>query len=158
MKFLLSTVAVIALMAAGSGYVGYRLNCDPALHAAAAKGDTMEWLRTDFHLTDAQLSVIRQLHESYTSTCEVHCRMIQDATRARNALEAAHADKATLDAANSKLQGLRAVCEASIAAHVRRVAALMSAEDGRRYLALVLPKIAKFDHAAAPDLRLNHSN
>jgi hypothetical protein len=158
MKYLLGTVAAIALLAVGTGYIGYRLSCNPALHAAVAKGDTMEWLRTDFHLTDAQLLVVRQLHESYSGTCEEHCRMIQEATRARIALEAAHADKAALDAANSKIQGLRAVCEGSLMAHVHKVAALMSPEDGRRYLALVLPRIANFDHAAAPDLRLSHSN
>jgi hypothetical protein len=84
--------------------------------------------------------------------------MIQEATRARKALELAHGDKAALEAATSKIQGLRTICEGSIAAHVRKVAALMSPEDGRRYLALVLPKIANFDHTAAPDLRLSHSN
>jgi hypothetical protein len=31
----------------------------------------------------------------------------------------------------------------------------MAPEQGRRYLALVLPKIADFDHRAAPDLGLN---
>jgi hypothetical protein len=31
----------------------------------------------------------------------------------------------------------------------------MSPQDGQRYLALVLPKIADFDHQAAPDLHLN---
>lgn len=158
MKYLLGTVTILAFVAAGTGYVSYRMSCDPALHAAVTKGDTMEWLRTDFHLTDAQLTAIRQLHESYAGTCEEYCRMIQEATRARNALEAAHGDKTALDAANSKLQGMRVVCESSIAAHVRKVAALMSPEDGRRYLALVLPKIANFDHTAAPDLRLNRPN
>jgi DNA-directed RNA polymerase specialized sigma24 family protein len=29
----------------------------------------------------------------------------------------------------------------------------MSPQDGQRYLALLLPKIADFDHQAAPDLR-----
>jgi hypothetical protein len=157
-KYLLGTAAIIALIAVCTGYVGYRMNCDPALHAAVAKGDTMEWLRTDFHLTDTQLSEVRQLHESYAGTCEEHCRMIQEATRARKALESAHGDKAALDAADSKIQAMRAACEGSIAAHVRRVAALMSPENGRRYLALVLPRIANFDHMAAPDLRLSHSN
>jgi hypothetical protein len=158
MKYLLGTAAVIALLAVCTGFVGYRMNCDPALHAVVAKGDTMEWLHTDFHLTDAQLSEVRRLHESYAGTCEEHCRMIQEATRARKALELAHGDKAPLEAATSKIQGLRTICEGSIAAHVRKVAALMSPEDGRRYLALVLPKIANFDHTAAPDLRLSHSN
>ena len=64
MKYLLGTVAIVSLLAVGTAYVGYRMNCDPALHAAVAKGDTMEWLRADFHLTDEQFSAIRQVHAS----------------------------------------------------------------------------------------------
>jgi hypothetical protein len=158
MKYLLGTVGVIALLAVCTGYMGYRVNCDPALHEAVANGDTMKWLRTDFHLTDAQLIEIRRLHKSYTGTCEEHCRMIQEATRARNALKAAHGDRASLEEADLKIQQLKTVCEASLTLHVRKVAALMSPDDGRRYLALVLPKIANFDHTAAPDLHLGHSN
>ena len=158
MKYLLGTVVAIALLAVSTGFVGYRLSCDDALHAAVAKGDTMEWLRTDFHLTEAQLAEVRRLHEAYAGTCEEHCRLIQEATRARKALEAAHGDRASVEAATTKIQQLRAICEGSLTAHVRKVAALMSPEDGRRYLALVLPNIANFDHMAAPDLRLSHSN
>jgi hypothetical protein len=158
MKYLRGTLAAIVLLAAGTGYVEYRLTCDGALHAAALKGDTMEWLRTDFHLSDAKLSEIRQLHDAYAGSCEEHCRMIQEATRARRALEAAHGDKAAMEAANERIQALRSLCEGAIAAHVRKVASLMSPDDGRRYLALVLPKIANFDHTAPPDLRLGHPN
>lgn len=155
MKYLLGTLAVLALAAAVIGFVCFRMSSDPLLHAAAAKGDAMLWLRTDFHLTDAQLAAIRQLHESYAGTCDEHCRMIQDATKARNALESARGDMAALDAANSKLQEVRIVCETAITNHVRQVAGLMSPAEGRRYLALVLPKIADFDHQIAPDLQLN---
>jgi hypothetical protein len=63
-----------------------------------------------------------------------------------------------MEAANERIQALRSLCEGAIAAHVRKVASLMSPDDGRRYLALVLPKIANFDHTAPPDLRLGHPN
>ena len=151
LKYLLGTVAVLLLLAAAAGLVGYRLSCNPGLHAAATKGDAMEWLRVDFHLTDAQFASIRRLHDAYAGTCAEHCRLIQEATRARNAF----ADPAAASEAERKLQALRAHCETAIAGHVRQVAALMSPEDGRRYLALVLPKIARFDHTAAPDLHLD---
>ena len=61
-------------------------------------------------------------------------------------------------AAEQKIQELRTHCETAITRHVRQVAALMSPEDGQRYLALILPKIADFDHQTAPDLHLNHSS
>ena len=159
MKYLWGTLAVLVLLATTAGFVGYRMNCDPLLHTAAAKGDSLAWLRTDFHLTDAQFAAIRDLHESYAGTCAEHCRMIQEATKARNALKAAdRTDPAAVAAAEQNLQELRLHCETAITRHVRQVAALMSPEDGRRYLALVLPKIANFDHQAAPDLHLNHAS
>ncbi|MEO5959907.1 MAG: hypothetical protein ABIZ49_13360, partial [Opitutaceae bacterium] len=68
---------------------------------------------------------------------------------------ALHPDTAALSAAERRLEELRSVCESAIAAHVRRCAAEMAPEAGRRYLALVLPKIKDFDHVAAPDLQLS---
>jgi len=157
MKFLAGTMAVLGLAAAMIGFVCFRMNSDPALHVAAAKGDTMLWLRTDFHLTEAQFVAIRQLHEAYAGSCEEHCRMIQEAIRARNAVAAARGDAVALAAADRQVEQLRLVCETAITRHVRQVAALMVPADGQRYLALVLPKIADFDHLAAPGLNLDRT-
>jgi len=157
MKYLFGTIAVLALVAGAAGLVCYRMTADPVLHAAVVKGDALAWLRTDFHLNDRQFAAMKKLHDAYAPSCEEHCRLIQEATRARDALEAAGGDPAATIAAERKLQELRLTCETAITAHVRQVAALMAPEEGRRYLALVLPKIADFDHTAAPDLQLNHS-
>jgi hypothetical protein len=154
MNHLLRSIAVLVLVAAATGFVCYRLSADPVLHAAAAKGDAMAWLRTDFHLNDAQFGAIKRLHDAYAPSCAEHCRMIQEATKARDALKAA--DPAAVAAAEHQLQELRTLCETAITRHVRQVAAEMSPADGARYLALVLPKISDFDHQAAPDLHLNH--
>ena len=159
MKYLLGTSGALVLVAAVTGFVCYRLSCEPPLHAAVAKGDTMAWLRTDFHLDADRFAAIKKLHEAYAPSCAEHCRLIQEATREHNALKsAAGADPAAQIAAGRKLQELRTACETAITAHVRQVAALMSPEDGRLYLALVLPKIASFGHATAPDLQLNHTH
>ncbi len=158
MRNLLISAGLIAALACVAAYLGFRANSDPALHEAVAKGDTMEWLRTDFHLSAEQLAAVRRLHDSYSGTCDEHCRMIQEATQARQALEAAHGDPASIAAANERIQRMRAMCEGAIRVHVQKVAALMAPEDAKRYLALVLPKISKFDHKGAPDLRLNSSS
>ena len=159
MKYLMRTLAVLVVLAVIAGIVCYRLGCEPTLHDAAAKGDPMAWLRADFHLTDAQYAAVQKLHDSYAGSCAEHCRMIQEATKVRNSLHAAKsADSAAMIEAEKNLQELRTHCETAIARHVREVAALMSPEEGQRYLALVLPKIADFDHRAAPDLTLDHSS
>jgi hypothetical protein len=156
MKNLLTTLAVIVTLAAVACVITYRLSVDPEVKAAVDKRDAMEWLRTDFDLSDAQFAKIKQLHDSYSLVCEKHCNDIMDAARARDALKAsAGADSVALAAAEKRVQELRQICETAIAAHVRQCAAEMSPAAGQRYLALVLPKIADFDHKAAPDLQVN---
>ena len=156
MKNQMLTLVLVAIVAGATGYVFFRASSDGAVQQALAKQDAMEWLRADFKLTDAQFAAIKQLHDSYSVVCEEHCRDIQVATRARNALKASgQADAAALATANQRVEELRLVCESAIAAHVRQCAAHMDPEAGQRYLALVLPKIKDFDHIAAPDVQLN---
>jgi hypothetical protein len=156
MKHLLSTLVLLAVVAATAGFLAYRASDDPVVRAAVAKRDAMAWLRTDFQLTDAQFAAIKKLHDSYSILCEAHCQAIQEATLARNALKSAtHSDSSELSAAERRLEELRLVCESAIATHARNCAAEMSPEAGQRYLALVLPKIKDFDHVAAPDLQLS---
>ncbi len=158
MKYLLGTLTVLLLAAAATGFFCFRMSVDPALHAAARKGDSMEWLCADFHLSKEQFAAVKQLHDSYAPSCEEHCRVIQQATKARQALvSAASGDAAALAAAESRLVELRTSCETALTRHVRQVAAEMSPADGERYLALVLPRITNFDHLAAPDLSLNRA-
>ena len=155
MKYLGRTLAVLLLVAAAMGFTCYQLSSEPALHAAAKQGDALAWLRTDFHLNDRQFAEIKKLHEAYAPSCEEHCRLIQEATKARDALAASQGkDPAAVAAAERTLRELRTTCETAIAVHVRKVAAQMSPGEGQRYLALVLPKIANFDHQMAPDLAL----
>jgi hypothetical protein len=155
MKYLLGTLAVIVAIAATTCLLAYHFSADTAVKAAVEKRDAMEWLRADFQLSDAQFAKIKQLHDSYSLECEDHCRAIMQATRARNDLKSTSNDASAVAAADRKVEELRRVCETAIAAHVRRCAAEMSPEASQRYLALVLPKIADFDHQAAPDLQLN---
>jgi hypothetical protein len=139
-----------------AGAITYRVTLDPEVKAAVEKRDAMEWLRADFDLTDAQFAKIKQLHDSYSVVCEKHCNDIMDAARARDALKAKpSADAGALAAAEKRVQELREICETAIAAHVRQCAGEMSPAASQRYLALVLPKIADFDHQAPPDVQIN---
>lgn len=154
MKYFAATIAIVLLVAAAVSFVSYRLGIDPTLHSAVARGDAMEWLRADFHLTDEQFAQVKKLHEDYLPSCEEHCRLIREANEALK--QSANQEPAARAAAEKRLQELRTHCETAITRHVRQVAACMSPHDGQRYLALVLPKLADFDHTAAPDLGLNH--
>lgn len=155
MKYLLRTLLVLAIAAVAAGFACYYFSSVPELHAAARKGDALAWLRTDFNLDERQFTEIKRLHEAYAPSCEEHCRMIQEAIKARDVVRKTQgADPGATAEAERALQQLRATCESAITTHVQHVAAVMSPEDGKRYLALVLPKIANFDHQVAPDLKL----
>lgn len=155
MTYLLRTLLVLGIAAVAAGFACYHFSSAPELHAAARTGDAMAWLRTDFNLDERQFAEIKRLHAAYAPSCEEHCRLIQGAIKARNALRTTEsADSAATAEAERALQTLRATCESAITVHVQQVAAVMSPEDGQRYLALVLPKIANFDHQVAPDLKL----
>lgn len=157
MKHFLATTVLVAAVALVTWFVTYRLTCQPAVHAAVAKGDALEWLRADFRLNDTQFARIEKLHESYATVCEGHCRAIQQVMKTRDALKSAGStEAAALAATEHELETLRTTCETAITAHVREVAAMMSPEEGSRYLALVLPMIADFDHRGAPDVGVGH--
>lgn len=156
MKHLVFTAALTATLAGVAGFLCFSSGGDPAVMAAIEQRDAMAWLRADFQLNDAQFAAVKKIHEGYAAVCAEHCRAIQEALRVRDDLRAKGAAGASaLPAAERRLEELRQVCESALAVHVRRCAAEMPAEAGQRYLALVLPKIKDFDHAAAPDLRLN---
>jgi len=156
MTHLWRTIGLLVIVAALVAGLTYHFGRDERLDEALSRRDALVWLRTDFRLDDAQFEAIQKLHQSYSEVCERHCLAIQEAAMSRNALKAApNPEASVLAAAEHRLEELRRVCESAIAAHVREVAAQMSPDQGRRYLALVLPRIADFDHRAAPALDLN---
>ena len=157
---LFATLGALLIIAAAVGFITYRLSGNPDVKAAVQNRDALEWLRADFDLSDAQFARIKELHESYSVVCAEHCLAIQRAARARDQLaKATQTGSPALVAADQRLQELRQICETAIAAHVRECASHMSPASAERYLALVLPKIADFDHRAPPDLQLNaHSH
>jgi hypothetical protein len=100
----------------------------------------MAWLRAEFQLNDAQFAAIKKLHEDYRGVCAEHCAAIMAAEkRGAPAAEIAALEKTCVDAMN---------------AHFRRVAALMPSGQGERYLAIVLPRIADYDHRGAPNVQV----
>jgi hypothetical protein len=139
MKYLVLTLGLLAVAGAAAGFAGYDMSRDSALASEARQRDTMAWLRTEFHLSAGQYAAIDRLHHEYSAVCAGHCQAIMTA-RARHAPEA-------------EVEALENTCVASMTDHFHRVAALMPPGEGDRYLSLVLPRIAAYDHRGAPSLR-----
>lgn len=153
-RVILGIIAVATLCAIGL-FLGYHLGCDPVLHEAAQQGDAMAWIKHEYHLNPEQFKKIEQLHAQYSGTCDEHCRNIQMAMKARDELlTATPRNETAITAANEHISSLSTHCEATLKRHLEQVAALMSPEDGSRYLATMIPLLERFNHSGAPDLRL----
>ena len=143
MKNFLLTLGIVAAACGLSFGVFYAVNREPApMRQALRDGDAMAWLRAEFRLNDAQFAAIRQLHEEYREKCAEHCSAIMAAEKR--------------SASKAEIAGLEQTCVAAMTAHFQRVAALMPAGQSERYLAVVLPRIADFDHRGAPNVQVRH--
>lgn len=148
-------IALIVLTAGLAAWcISYLSHCDMRLHEAAAHGDAETWLRQEFKLDATQMKAIGQLQAAYEEECAKHCADIAEAREALEQLEQGPADAAKLQAARALVTRREEICRSAIRGHLRKVAALMPAEQGQRYLSLLLPKVDAYEHKGAPDLRL----
>ena len=133
-----SLFILLALLLAGAAIVGssYLLARRVCVHELAASGDDLAWLRREFHLSDAEMQRIRQLHEGYLPKCHENCARIAAKKRELQA-ELDKAQGMTPEARQklTEVAGLRAQCQANMLAHFYEVSQAMPPEQGRRYLA-----------------------
>jgi hypothetical protein len=93
-------------------------------------------LRDEFHLSDADLARVRQLHEGYKPKCAEMCARIA-AKKAEVQAALARGTNVTAEAQKklTELGELRAQCQAQMLAHFMEVSQAMPPAEGRRYLA-----------------------
>jgi hypothetical protein len=147
-----TAAAVILALACAAGSAAYVWVRAPRPDSAVAAGDALLWLRQEFKLSAGALARIEKMHADYQIVCEEHCRNIQDARRVLRTLRQAQAPRAEIAAAETKLAEVNLVCTRSLEAHMREIARVMGGEQGERYLSIVLPRVAGYDHAGAPAL------
>lgn len=114
-------------------YFGVRHLC---VEGMAQSTDDLDWLRVEFHLTDADLAKVRVLHEGYLPICETNC--IQIAARQRAlalAIAAGTNTPATLDQLRGEVSALRSKCQSEMLAHFEEVSLALPPGQGQRYLA-----------------------
>lgn len=141
MKNLLLTLGILAGICGLSYGAFYLMSREPAaVQKAMRDGDALAWLRTEFHLDIEQYAAIKKLHEDYGKVCAGHCAAIM-AAQQRGAPAA-------------EIAALEKTCVTAMTEHFKRVAALMPPGEGERYLAIVLPRIADFDHRGAPNVQV----
>lgn len=140
MRHFFLTLAVVVAVCAASFGASYLANREPEVSAAARKGDAMAWLQAEFQLGPGEFTRIRKLHDDYGIVCAGHCAAIMDARRRK--------------APAGELAQLEETCVRAMTEHFQRVAAEMPPGQGERYLTIVLPRVAAYDHVEAPNLQV----
>ena len=98
--------------------------------------DDLSWLRTEFHLSDAEMARIRVLHEGYLPKCGEMCAKIAAKKRELDAVLGTGTNlTAEAQTKLTELAALRAQCQAQMLEHFATVSQAMPPEQGRRYLA-----------------------
>ena len=131
-----SLIIVLGALALGAAIFAGSYSASERACALATSADDLSWLRTEFHLSDADMVRVRQLHEGYQPKCAEMCARIA-AKKAE--IQAALGDGTNVTAEAQKklteLGELRAQCQAQMLAHFMAVSQVMPPEQGRRYLA-----------------------
>ena len=129
---LLGALALGAAIFAGSYFASQRAT----MMCCASPTDDLSWLRTEFHLSDAEMTRIRELHEGYLPKCAEMCAKIA-AKKAELAAVLGNGTNITAEAQTklNELAVLRAQCQAEMLQHFAAVSQAMPPEQGRRYLA-----------------------
>lgn len=154
MRYVWPTIGLVVGLAGAAACISYLCLRPPAAEAAVQEGDTLAWLRREFRLSAEQLARIERMHAEYRVVCDRHCEALLASHDECARLRAGGAT-AELAAAEANAVRVDAECRAATEAHVRAVAVVMGGDQGNRYLQVVLPKIAGYNHDGAPDLGLN---
>jgi hypothetical protein len=153
----LTTILVLAL-AFATGWGSYAWLRESPRASAAPADDSLLWLRQEFQLPTAKFARIEKMHADYQIVCEEHCRAIRVSRAELKRLRKASASSTAIAGAEARAQQVDRICTSSLESHLREIAAVIDGEEGRRYLAIVLPRISQFDHAAAPGIDLDPSH
>ena len=129
-------LALAVMVATGSYFVTRGIA--PQIAPPADEGE-QAWLQREFKLSPEQAVAVEKMQAAYQPVCAEHCRLIM----AAHDRLAAHPDEA---AARQEIARLEQICHDATLQHLRDVAAQMSPEQGRRFLALVEPKVSRQQH------------
>ena len=135
--------AIGAFAAAVIAFCGTNFFCTRDLRQmAAAPNGEIEWLRQEFHLSDAQFKKIEALQSAYAPVCNEMCRRITDANSKLDRLVSENRGVTPeLEAAIREAGLVQEDCHKQMLAHIYRVSAQMNPADGQNYLRLMKSRV-----------------
>jgi hypothetical protein len=109
---------------------------------AQAPNGELEWLRREFHLSDAQFKNIEGLQTAYAPVCDAMCQRIMEANSKVDRLVSENREVTPeLKAAIREAGIVQQDCRTQMLAHIYRVSAQMNPEEGQRYLRMMKSRV-----------------
>lgn len=130
--------ATVLLVIAGASYWAVRE------YGLTRPLDQWGWMQREFHLSHPQLLRIQTLNAAYQPVCVDHCNRLLKVRRELTALQKA-GRRNTPDYVQTLIEweGVKRNCEEGTFKHIQAVAAVMDPKDGRRYLAITVPRVVR---------------
>ena len=111
--------------------------------AVALPADELQWLRQEFSLTDAQFAEVERMDKDYRPICDAHCRDYMAAyTSLSGLLKQGNKWTPETGQAMETLYRVEMECHRDMLKHAYDVSAVMSPEQGQRYLAMIKARLA----------------
>ena len=155
---LLAALALDTALFAGAFFAAHRTS----ERCCSRPADDLNWLQLEFHLSDAELAHIRELHEGYLPQCAERCARIAEKKRELDALLGSGTNVAAVSAKQAEIAALRAECQSNMLAHFVAVSRAMPPAQGERYLAemkkLTLGTHEKIEQSMSGDCVHEHSH
>lgn len=132
LAILLGALALAAALFAGSYFASQRATMMCCVNPA----DDLGWLKSEFHLSDAEMARIRELHEGYQPKCAEICAEIAAAKHELADMVGSSTNlTAAAQAKLNEIAALRVHCQSNMLQHFVAVSRAMPLEQGQRYLA-----------------------
>jgi len=143
---LVGALALGAVIFAGSFFTARQTT----MICCTKPADDLSWLQTEFHLSDADMARIRELHAGYQPKCaEICAKIAAKKSELQGELGTTMGNSTNLTAAAqekiNELAALRAQCQAQMLQHFVAVSQVMPPAQGQRYLA-EMKKLTLGDH------------
>jgi hypothetical protein len=130
-------IVICMLLAGGAMFASsYFLGRRVCAACTANQSDSLDWLRQEFHLSDAEMTRVHALHDGYMPKCAEMCAKIAAKKQELDeALAGATNVSSTAKQKLTELAVLRSQCQAQMLEHFVEVSRAMPPEQGKRYLA-----------------------
>ena len=133
-------------LACGAYWGSYRAATANCHAMETSKEPELAWLKSEFHLTEAEFTRVSAVHEEYLAGCAERCQRIDEKNAyLKQLLAGTNAITPEIEKVLSDAAQLRAECYKKMLDHFYNVSRTMPPAEGKRYLAWVQEKTIMSD-------------